>query len=99
MMRAYAHSPSIQMGEDLKLCVEPGHRFRVAFYRYWLSDEAEPIAAPELSDVSGVEQAGKIFQSPQRPWTGIPDHDWERPWITFSLDAYPCPSGVYVSVL
>ncbi len=99
MMRAYAHSPSIQMGEDLKLCVEPGHRFRAAFYRYWLSDEAEPIAAPELSDVSGVEQTGNIFQSPQRPWTGTPDHDWEWPWIAFSLDASAWPSGVYVVVI
>jgi hypothetical protein len=99
MMRVYAHSPSVQPGEDLRLHVEPGHRFAVAFCRYRLSPEAEPMAAPEFSDACGVEQKGDVFQSPQRPWVASPDRDWEWPWISFRLAPSHWPSGVYAAMV
>jgi N,N-dimethylformamidase beta subunit-like, C-terminal len=33
MIRAYAHNPSIECGEALELCVEPGAHFRVSIFR------------------------------------------------------------------
>jgi hypothetical protein len=99
MMRVYAHSPSVQPGEELKLHVEPGHRFAVAFYRYWLSPEAASMAAPEFSHACGVEQKGNVFQSPQCVWTASPDRDWEWPWIAFRLDPSHYPSGVYAAMV
>lgn len=99
MMRVYACSPSILAGEDVKLHVQPGCRFAVAFYRYWLSDHAEPVAAPAFSQAFGLEHKGGVFQSSPRSWTERPDRDWEWPWISFRLDPARWPSGVYCAVV
>lgn len=99
MMRVYPLTLSVHAGEELKLCVEPGHRFRVAFYRYWLSDEAQLTAAPEFSQTCGVEQGNDIFQSPYRPWYGKPDREWEWPWISYRLNSSDWPSGVYAALV
>lgn len=98
-MRVYAQSPSVQQDEELKLCVEPDHRFRIAFYRYWLSEGAEPIAVPEFSQSSGVEKEGDVFRCPQITWIENPDEDWQWPWISFRIEPSSWPSGVYVAVV
>jgi hypothetical protein len=98
-MRVYAHSPSVQQGEELRLHVEPGHCFAVVFYRYWFSDQAEAVAAPDFSQVCGVELKGGAFHTPQRFWMGSPDRDWEWPWISFRLDADNWASGVYAALV
>jgi len=98
-MRVYSQSPSVRAGQSLKLCVEPGHRFRVSFYRYWLSETAEPIAAPEFLRAQGVERTGDVYQSLAGAWIEKPDRDWDWPWIDFFLDASDWPSGVYAVVV
>ncbi len=98
-MRAYSQSPSVQAGGDLRLCVEPGHRFKVAFYRYWLSQEAEPVASPEFVQASGVEQSGTVFRSLDVPWTERPDRDWQWPWISFRIEPSRWPSAAYAALV
>jgi hypothetical protein len=99
MMKAYAYSPSIQAGDDLRLCVEPGQRFKVAFYRYGSSQEAGPVASPDLVQASGVEQSDRVFRSAKLPWTERPDRDWQWPWISFRIHAPSWPSAVYAALV
>jgi len=86
-MLAYARSPSVEQGSCLNLCVEPGHRFRVAFYRH-SSQTLEPMgkASPSFDAFEGQGRGG-------------PDQDWNWPSISFFIDPAIFPSGVYFAVV
>jgi hypothetical protein len=66
----------------------------VAFYRHALLETAEPVAAPEMTELSGVEERGGVYRSSEGVAPGLWDRDWEWPWIGFLLDPARWPSGV-----
>lgn len=86
MIRAYAHSPSIQQGRDLLLCVEPGVRVRVSIYR---AESWELVHSPEEIFTTGDASPRGASDPPC-------DRDWNWPAISIPLDL---PSAVYFALL
>jgi hypothetical protein len=97
MMRAYSHSPSVESGRELKLCVEPDRRFRLAFYSY-SSAVARPRPAPADRAAFRVESRGGVYRSLGGGRTCAPNLDWDWPWIAFPLVEPEWPSGVYLAI-
>src|ERR1700678_24799 len=97
MMRAYSHSPSVESGRELKLCVEPHRRFRLGFYSY-AGAVARPRAAPAEGAAFRVESRGGVYRSLEGGQICAPNLDWDWPSIMFPLPEPEWPSGAYLAI-
>ena len=97
MMRAYSHSPSVESGGELKLCVEPDRRFRLGFYSY-AGAVAKPRPDPAERATYHVESRGVLYRSTEGCPICAPNLDWDWPWIAFPLAESEWPSGAYLAI-
>lgn len=99
MIRAYGYYSSISESSEFVLCVEPGKRFRAAFYRHRLSEAFDAATPVEAISSVGVDIGRAAFESGPGASSGKPDEDWRWPSIRFAPCGGHWAPGLYAAAV